>query len=62
MICLNEMKIAYSFKLSDDSSSNLGQDLEGKLRFALILLVRYKICLYIYVLLVVTCLRLDKNQ
>lgn len=41
MICLNEKKIAYSFKLSDDSSSNLGQDLEGKLRFALILLVRF---------------------
>jgi len=43
MICLNEKKIAYSFKLSDDSSSNLGQDLEGKLRLALILLVRHKI-------------------
>lgn len=27
---LNEKKIAYSFKLSDDTSSNLGQDLEGK--------------------------------
>lgn len=39
MICLNEKKIAYSFKLSDDSSSNLGQDLEGKLRFVFILLV-----------------------
>lgn len=43
MICLNEKKIAYSFKLSDESSSNLGQDLEGKLHFALILLVRHKI-------------------
>jgi hypothetical protein len=39
MICLNEKKIAYSFKISDDSSSNLGQDLEGKLRFVLSLLV-----------------------
>lgn len=30
IICLNEKKIAYSFKISDDSSSNLGQDLEGE--------------------------------
>lgn len=26
-------KLAYSFKLSDDSTSNLGQDLEGEFQF-----------------------------
>lgn len=30
IICKNEKKLAYSFKLSDDTTSNLGQDLEGK--------------------------------
>lgn len=34
IIYLNEKKLAYSFKLSDDSASNLGQDLEGKLHFS----------------------------